>query len=156
MSFEGNWQLTITSPMGERPAQLSVTETTGNLEGSLTTGMGTSPISGHADNGSVEFSATVQGPMGAMKLDFTGDVSGDEVSGEMQFGPMGTGPGAAHASKMRMGSSRPPWRLELRREQLPRPRAVRAEAAWGPAPPARQPWAGLRAWGCAPSPPWPR
>ncbi len=92
MSFEGNWQLTITSPMGERPAQLSITEATGNLEGSLTTGMGTAPVSGHADNGSVEFSATVQGPMGAMKLDFTGDVSGDEVSGEMQFGPMGSGP----------------------------------------------------------------
>ncbi len=92
MSFEGNWQLTITSPMGERPAQLSITETTGNLEGSLTTGMGTAPVSGHADNGSVEFSATVQGPMGAMKLDFSGDVTGDEVSGEMQFGPMGSGP----------------------------------------------------------------
>ena len=33
MSFEGNWQLTISSPMGERPASLSITETTGNLEG---------------------------------------------------------------------------------------------------------------------------
>ena len=44
MSFDGNWQLTISSPMGERPASLSITETTGNIEGSLTTGMGTSPI----------------------------------------------------------------------------------------------------------------
>ena len=48
MSFEGNWQLTIASPMGERPASLSITETTGSLEGSLVTGMGTSPVSGHA------------------------------------------------------------------------------------------------------------
>lgn len=91
MSFEGNWQLTIASPMGERPATLSVTETTGNLEGSLVTGMGTSPIYGRADNGSVEFSATVQGPMGAVKLEFSGDVTGDEVEGQMQFGAMGSG-----------------------------------------------------------------
>ena len=92
MSFEGNWQLTITSPMGERPASLSITEATGDLEGSLTTMMGTAPVSGHADNGSVEFSATVQGPMGAMKIDFKGDIDGDEVSGQMQFGRMGSGP----------------------------------------------------------------
>ena len=91
MSFEGNWQLTIDSPMGERPASLSITETIGNLEGSLTTGMGTAPVSGHADEDFVAFSASVQGPMGAVKLDFTGTVTGDEVSGEMQFGSMGGG-----------------------------------------------------------------
>ena len=92
MSFDGNWQLTISSPMGERPASLSITETIGNLEGSLTTGMGTSPISGYADESSVAFSASVQGPMGAVKLDFTGVVTGDEASGQMQFGSMGGGP----------------------------------------------------------------
>ena len=92
MSFDGDWQLTISSPMGERPASLSITETTGNLEGSLTTGMGTSPISGYADENSVAFSASVQGPMGAVKLDFIGTVTGDEASGQMQFGSMGGGP----------------------------------------------------------------
>ena len=92
MSFDGDWQLTISSPMGERPASLSITETTGNLEGSLTTGMGTSPISGYADESSVAFSASVQGPMGAVKLDFIGTVTGDEASGQMQFGSMGGGP----------------------------------------------------------------
>ena len=92
MSFDGNWQLTISSPMGERPASLSITETTGNIEGSLTTGMGTSPIYGYADESSVAFSASVQGPMGAVKLEFAGTITGDEVSGEMQFGSMGSGP----------------------------------------------------------------
>ena len=92
MSFDGNWQLTISSPMGERPASLSITETTGNIEGSLTTGMGISPIYGYADESSVAFSASVQGPMGAVKLEFAGTITGDEVSGEMQFGSMGSGP----------------------------------------------------------------
>ena len=78
--------------MGERPASLSITETTGNIEGSLTTGMGTSPIYGYADESSVAFSASVQGPMGAVKLEFAGTITGDEVSGEMQFGSMGSGP----------------------------------------------------------------
>ena len=112
MSFDGNWQLTISSPMGERPASLSITETTGNIEGSLTTGMGTSPIYGYADESSVAFSASVQGPMGAVKLDFTGTFTGDEVSGEMQFGSMGSGPwhgarvGADEGEHPAPGSSR--------------------------------------------------
>ena len=92
MSFDGDWQLTISSPMGERPASLSITETTGNLEGSLSTGMGTSPIYGYADESYVAFSASVQGPMGDVKLDFTGIVTGDEAAGQMQFGSMGGGP----------------------------------------------------------------
>ena len=92
MSFDGDWQLTISSPMGERPATLSITETTGNLEGSLSTGMGTSPINGYADESYVAFSASVQGPMGDVKLDFTGIVTGDEAAGQMQFGSMGGGP----------------------------------------------------------------
>ena len=92
MSFEGNWQLTITSPMGERPASLAITETPDGLEGSLVTAMGTVPVSGRVDGSAVEFSATVQSPMGAMKIDFTGDVDGDEVAGQMQFGRMGSGP----------------------------------------------------------------
>ncbi len=92
MSFDGNWQLTISSPMGERPATLSITESTGDLAGLLTTGLGTAPVSGHADESYVAFSASVQGPMGAVKLDFTGVVTGDEASGQMQFGSMGGGP----------------------------------------------------------------
>ena len=91
MSFDGDWQLTISSPMGERPARLSISETTGSLEGSLVTGMGTARVSGHANGSSVEFNASVQGPMGAVKLDFTGTVTGDEVAGQMQFGSMGDG-----------------------------------------------------------------
>ncbi len=91
MAFEGNWQLQISSPMGTRPASLSIRETTGNLEGSLTTGMDTSSVSGRATGVDVEFNATVSGPMGPINLAFSGTVDGDQASGRVQFGAMGNG-----------------------------------------------------------------
>ena len=89
MAFEGNWQMQVDSPMGTRPASLSITETTGSLEGSLTTGMGTGSVSGRATGGDVEFNATVSGPMGPINLAFAGTVDGDQASGQVQFGSYG-------------------------------------------------------------------
>ena len=91
MAFEGNWQMQVDSPMGTRPASLSITENTGNLEGSLTTGMGTGSVSGRTTGGDVEFNATVSGPMGPINLAFSGTVDGDQASGQVQFGAMGNG-----------------------------------------------------------------
>ncbi len=91
MAFEGNWQLTIDSPMGARPASLSVREAAGDLEGSLTTGMGAAAVTGRADGGSVQFNASLSLPMGEMPLAFTGTVDGDRASGRVQFGAMGSG-----------------------------------------------------------------
>ncbi|MDE2860172.1 MAG: MFS transporter [Chloroflexota bacterium] len=91
MAFEGNWQLQMESPMGTRPASLSIRENTGSLEGSLTTSMGTASVSGRANGSEVEFSASMSGPMGAMNLTFTGTVEGDQASGQVQFGSMGSG-----------------------------------------------------------------
>ena len=91
MAFDGNWQLLIDTPMGQRPASLSISEATGSLEGSLTTGMGTSDISGRATDGVVEFNATLSGPMGPINLAFSGTVDGDQASGQVQFGAMGSG-----------------------------------------------------------------
>ena len=131
MSFDGNWQLTISSPMGERPASLSITETTGNIEGSLTTGMGTSPIYGYADESSVAFSASVQGPMGAVKLDFTGTFTGDEVSGEMQFGSMGGGPWSGARVALEDEEEEAPG--SSRASHGERAQGVNAQTAAGPA-----------------------
>ena len=91
MAFDGNWQLLIDTPMGQRPASLSISEATGGLEGSLTTGMGTSNVSGRATDGVVEFSGTLSSPMGPINLAFTGTVNGDQASGQVQFGAMGSG-----------------------------------------------------------------
>lgn len=91
MAFDGNWQLLIDTPMGQRPASLSISEATGSLEGSLTTGMGTSNVSGRATDGAVEFNATMSSPMGPINLAFTGTVDGDRASGQVQFGAMGSG-----------------------------------------------------------------
>jgi hypothetical protein len=62
MAVDGNWNLVMTTPMGDRKATLSVTSAGGTLTGTQGT------------------------------LAFSGKVSGDSISGEMGIGPMGSFP----------------------------------------------------------------
>ncbi len=91
MSFEGNWNLKLQSPMGERPATLTVTQEGATLGGSISSDAGNSEISGTSDGDAIEFSSSMEGPMGAITLEFKGTVSGDEATGSVQFGQFGGG-----------------------------------------------------------------
>ncbi len=91
MSVEGNWNLKISSPMGEQSASMTLAGADDALTGSVTTQMGGADITGKLDGDSIEFSGEMSSQMGAVKLDFTGSVSGDEISGSVQFGSFGSG-----------------------------------------------------------------
>jgi hypothetical protein len=91
MSIEGKWNAKIQSPMGEQAATLELTDAGGVLSGSFTSPQGSAEVSGKIDGDAVEFSGTVQSPMGAVELNFSGTLSGDEISGEVQFGSFGSG-----------------------------------------------------------------
>ena len=67
MAVDGNWTLTMTTPMGERTATLNLTAAGGTLTGT-------------------------QGAEGNTAEIFDGTVSGDGMSGEMGIGPMGSFP----------------------------------------------------------------
>jgi hypothetical protein len=92
MSVDGNWNVTMSTPMGDRPATL-------NLKSAGTTLTGTQAAEGN----SVEiYDGTVNGNTVAWKVDitnpmpltlaFTGTVNGDAIEGEMGLGPMGSFP----------------------------------------------------------------
>src|SRR6195952_1294505 len=92
MSADGNWNITMTTPMGERNAVLVLKSAGNTLTGTQS-----------ADGNSGEiFDGTVSGDDVAWKLDitnpmpltlaFTGKVAGDAISGEMGIGPMGSYP----------------------------------------------------------------
>ena len=92
MAVDGNWNLVMSTPMGERKAQLSV-KTVGDK---LTGVQGADGNSGEIFEGTVSgddvaWKISITNPM-PLTLAFTGKVSGDSMSGEMGIGPMGSFP----------------------------------------------------------------
>ena len=82
MAVDGNWNIVMTTPMGERKATLNVKSAGGTLTGT----QGADGNSGEIFDGTVDTN-----PM-PLTLEFTGKVSGDSMSGEMGIGPMGSFP----------------------------------------------------------------
>ena len=91
MAVDGNWNLTMQSPMGAREVKMSLIQTGGALSGEFSGAQGTAPVSGTIEGNAVAFKATVNGPMGQMELAYTGEVDGDKVSGNVAFGSFGSG-----------------------------------------------------------------
>ena len=92
MAVDGNWNLTMTTPMGERNATLSVTSSGGTLTGT----QGADGNSGEifectVEGDDVAWKISITNPM-PLTLAFSGKVSGDSMSGEMGIGPMGSFP----------------------------------------------------------------
>ena len=93
MAIDGAWNISITTPMGAREATLTLATAGGGLSGTFANQRGSGPIfDASADGDTFACTADFEGAMGKLKLIFTGAVSGDAVSGEVQFGPMGAGP----------------------------------------------------------------
>lgn len=92
MSIDGNWSIIVKSPMGDQPSTLAL-----KAEGATLTGMqsaqgDTAPIADGTVNGdAVTWSNTVTSPF-PMKLEFTGTVSGDTLSGMVKAGAFGSFP----------------------------------------------------------------
>jgi hypothetical protein len=91
MAIDGNWNMTMQSPMGPRPITAELTSSGGTIGGNFTGAQGAAPVSGTIDGNNVNFAATVQGPMGQMELKFSGTLDGDSMSGTVAFGAFGSG-----------------------------------------------------------------
>lgn len=92
MAVDGNWNLTMTTPMGERQATLSLKADSGALTGTQgAEGNTTEIFDGTISGDAVNWKVSITNPM-PLTLEFTGAVSGDSMSGEMGIGPMGSFP----------------------------------------------------------------
>lgn len=90
MSADGNWNLVISTPMGDRQATLSV-KTEGNaLKGSQgAEGNSTDIFDGTTSGNEVSWKVSITDPM-PMTLEFTGAVNGNELSGSVKLGSFGS------------------------------------------------------------------
>jgi hypothetical protein len=92
MAVDGNWSITMSTPMGERNATLSLKNAGGTLTGTQSAeGNSTEIFDGSAKGDDVAWKVSITSPM-PLTLAFTGKVSGDSISGEMGIGPMGSFP----------------------------------------------------------------
>jgi hypothetical protein len=92
MAVDGNWNLTMTTPMGERNTTLSLKSAGGALTGTQgADGDSTEIFDGTVSGDDVAWKVSIVNPM-PLTLEFTGKVSGDAISGEMAIGIMGSFP----------------------------------------------------------------
>ena len=92
MAVDGNWNITMSTPMGDRKATLSLSSSGGTLTGTQgAEGNSAEIFDGTVDGNDVAWKVSITNPM-PLTLDFSGKVAGDSISGEMGIGPMGSFP----------------------------------------------------------------
>ena len=90
MAADGNWNLVMSTPMGERNATLSLKRAGATLTGTQAAeGNSAEIFDGSVNGDSVAWKVSITNPM-PLTLEFSGKVSGDSMSGEMGIGPMGS------------------------------------------------------------------
>ncbi|WP_458760330.1 hypothetical protein ACSVBT_05885 [Afipia sp. TerB] len=92
MSVDGNWKITMSTPMGDRNADLSLKADGGTLTGTQAADGNSGEIfDGTVSGNDVAWKLKITDPM-PLTLAFSGKVDGDSISGEMGIGPMGSFP----------------------------------------------------------------
>ena len=92
MAVDGNWNLTLNTPMGERTATLSLKSSGSTLTGTQAAeGDSAEIFEGTVNGDDVAWKVSITSPM-PLTLDFKGKVAGDGITGEMGIGFMGSFP----------------------------------------------------------------
>lgn len=90
MSFDGQYQVTIQTPMGAQNAKLTLTQNGDDLTGSMTASSGeTADVkNGKVDGDKATWDVDVSQPM-PMTLSFEATKSGETLGGSVQLGAFG-------------------------------------------------------------------
>jgi hypothetical protein len=92
MSVDGNWTVTVKSPMGAQASTLTLSSAGGALTGTQSAQGTTQPIAnGKLDGDTVTWSNSITTPF-PMTLEFTGKLDGDTLNGSVKAGSFGSFP----------------------------------------------------------------
>lgn len=90
MSIEGDWQVTLNTPMGAQEGTLKLRIVDDVLTGELYGALGSLPIyDASADGNTLKWKADLTKPL-AVTLAFTASVDGDRISGKAKAGLLGS------------------------------------------------------------------
>ena len=88
MSADGNWKITISTPMGPQQVAAKITTSGSAFTGETSGPMGDQAISGKVDGDTLTWSMQITQPM-PMTLEFEAKVEGDAMSGNVKLGAFG-------------------------------------------------------------------
>ena len=88
MSADGNWKVTINTPMGARTMDVGITTAGDTFTGKVDSEMGSQEVTGKVDGDTLTWSTDITNPM-PMKLEFSATVAGDKMSGNVKLGMFG-------------------------------------------------------------------
>ena len=89
MSADGNWNVTMNTPMGAQKATLTLATAGDKLTGQMKGPQGALDLNdGKVAGDTVSWSANISQPM-PMKLEFSGKVTGDKIAGNVKLGAFG-------------------------------------------------------------------
>lgn len=91
MSADGLWKITVNSPMGPMESDLTIRTSGNTFTGTMTGRLGTQEINGKVDGDTLSFTTSITQPM-PLTLDVTATVAGDDISGVVKAGPLGSAP----------------------------------------------------------------
>lgn len=92
MAFNGSWNITMKTPMGDREAKVTLAEDGGSLSGTMEAEGQSTPISnGKVDGGRASWDVDVTNPM-PLTLSFDVGMDGDNLDGQVKLGMFGNAP----------------------------------------------------------------
>jgi len=91
MSADGNWKITINTPMGAQTVNANIKTNGDTFTGTTEGQMGTQEVSGKVDGDTLTWSANITNPM-PMTLEFMAKVEGDKMNGNVKLGMFGNAP----------------------------------------------------------------
>lgn len=89
MSADGNWKITINSPMGAQTVDASIKTNGDTFTGTTKGAMGEQAVEGKVAGDKLTWSTAITSPM-SMTLEFEATVSGDSMSGNVKLGAFGS------------------------------------------------------------------
>jgi hypothetical protein len=91
LDLTGEWLLTTTSQMGAQDATMMVQQTGKGFSGKVSSPQGVVDYSGVLQGEAVRFSFMLEAGAQPLKIEYSGVVAGDTMSGKAEFGPFGAG-----------------------------------------------------------------
>ena len=92
MSIEGDWEISMSTPMGEQRATVTLAASGDVLSGKMVAAMGSEEFTdGKIDGDNLQWSVAISQPM-PMTLTFNATINGDEMSGDVALGAFGKAP----------------------------------------------------------------
>ncbi len=88
MSADGNWKITMNTPIGARTMDVAITTSGDAFAGKVDSEMGTQEFTGKIDGDTLTWSTDITNPM-PMTLEFTVKVDGDKMTGKCKLATFG-------------------------------------------------------------------